>query len=340
MLASGPAEKGNRRGGADLPPQFFCVLTDRDHLKLRPPSAPPEAPRVHEPIWRYVEGQEHWLTSLVYLKNLRRAPGRFFFDCGAWSYKFEERPRWTPEQCVELYAPVVRPGDLVCAPDHMVLVKHSQEVERDRVSTTLQYAREFLQRCPAEWRPVAVNHGHDVATRVRMTREFLDMGYRAIAIGSVAIRARFPAFITSVLDEMAALRQEEPFHVHVLGVSAPSWYPTFTYYSVDSFDGSSMFFGALQAAQYYWHDPSTPGRLLKYDSRTSSDEEIPECSCPACAVLRIQDPPIDTRKMGTNENNMGRAVHNINQYLSALRSVAAATTACPPAAPPRQLSFI
>jgi hypothetical protein len=34
---------------------------------------------------------------------------------------------------------------------------------------------------------------------------------------------------------------------------------------------------------------------------------------------------VDTRQMGSNEHNMGRAVHNINQYLRAYHALQAST---------------
>lgn len=296
-----------------MPPTFYSVLGNRDHLKVRQA----DGAFVKEPIWKYIPGQWYWLTSLVYLKGVQRPPdSSFILDCGAWSYKGEAAPRWTPGQCLEQYATFTRPGDMVAAPDHMVLRGMSAEEERYRIDLTLDNAREFLRLCPPDWRPLAVTHGNTVPERTAMLEELLGMGYRHIAIGSVAIRAGNRKFIRAVLEEVARLRQQGRFYVHVLGVSALSWYGEFSDYGVDSFDGSSMFFSAFTAAEYLWWDGE---RLAEFTVKGVSDPQgIPLCECPACVAMRAQG--VDTRLMGSNEHNMGRAVHNINQYRNGLAS--------------------
>lgn len=290
--------------------QFYSVLGNRDYLKIATPDGP-----MKEPIWRYVEGQSHWLTSLVYLKGASRAPGSYFMDCGAWSYKGEAAPRWTPQECLDRYATFAQPGDILAAPDHMVLRGMDAQEEQYRVELTLENASEFLRLCPSEYRPIAVTHGSTLETRQAMTRELLEMGYRHIAVGSVAIRAGNRKFIRGILDDLAALRQQEPFYVHVLGVSALSWFHEFRDYGVDSYDGSSMFFAAFTAGEWFWHEGG--GTLREWPVKRSELSEMPSCDCPPCAAMRAQG--IDTREYGSNEHNMGRAVHNINQYLAALR---------------------
>ena len=65
------------------------------------------------------------------------------------------------------------------------------------------------------------------------------------------------------------------------------------------------------------------GKLVKYQAaRTdrvtrelTEDITAPECYCKACFKLRYQG--IDTRAYGSNENNMGRAAHNMNKLMEA-----------------------
>lgn len=295
------------------------MLGNRDYLKVTTPDGP-----LREPIWRFIDGQAHWLTSLVYLRNVQRpvnaAPGSFILDCGAWSYKHEAEPKWSPEQCVEKYATFAQHGDMVAAPDHMVLRTTSPEEELYRVDLTLENARRFLSICPSEWRPLGITHGNTLDVRMQMLRELLDMGYQHIAIGSVAIRAGSQRnFIRAILEDVRQLRRQTPFYVHVLGVSALSWYPEFAAHEIDSYDGSSMFLKAFTAGEYDWHVGD--GKLISYNVKAGSADAIPFCECPPCAAMRAEDR--DTRQMGSNESNMGRAVHNINQYLAALRAVQA-----------------
>jgi hypothetical protein len=289
--------------------QFYCVLGNRDYLKVETPEGPDK-----HPIWQYIEGQQHWLTSLVYMKNVSRAPGSYFLDCGAWSYKGETTPRWTPAECLDKYTTFAQQNDLVASPDHMVLRGMTAEEEQYRVDLTLENARTFLALCPPSLRPIAVTHGSTMETRLGMLRELLDMGYRHVAIGSVAIRAGNRKFIRAILDDVAQLRQQAPFYVHVLGVSALSWVREFAAYKIDSYDGSSMFFAAFTAGEFFWHDGQ--GKLTEYPVKRTPLAEMPTCTCPPCSVMREQG--IETREYGSNESNMGRAVHNVNQYLQAL----------------------
>jgi tRNA-guanine family transglycosylase len=290
-------------------PQFYCVLGNRDYLKVETPDGP-----VKEPIWKFIQGQDRWLTSLVYMRNASRAPGQYLLDCGAWSYKAEAQPRWTPQECLDRYATFTHPGDIVASPDHMVLRGMDAQEEQYRIDLTLDNARAFLGLCPPELRPIAVTHGSTLETRGVMLRELLEMGYQHIAIGSVAIRAGNRKFIRGILEDVAELRRQQPFYVHVLGVSALSWVAEFRDAGVDSYDGSSMFFTAFTAGEWLWHDGE--GTLREYPVKRTRLEDIPACSCPPCAAMRAQG--LDTREYGSNERNMGRAVHNINQYLAAL----------------------
>lgn len=292
-----------------MTPQFYCVLGNRDYLKVETAAGPEK-----QPIWKYIDGQAHWLTSLVYLRHAERAPGSYLMDCGAWSYKGEAVPRWSPDECLERYATFTQPGDIVAAPDHMVLRGMDAQEEQFRVDLTMENARRFLEICPSEFRPIAVTHGSTLETRMAMTRELLGMGYRHVGIGSVAIRASNRTFIRGILDDVAQLRQESPFYVHVLGVSALSWVHEFREYGVDSYDGSSMFFAAFTAGEWFWHDGA--GQLREWPVKQGRLEDMPVCDCLACATMRAQG--IETRAYGSNEANMGRAVHNINQYRAAL----------------------
>lgn len=292
--------------------QFYCVVGNRDKIKV----VQEDGAVVQTPIWAFLPAQQHWLTSLVYLRSMAIPPGHRIFDCGAWSYKHAAQPRWSPEDCAERYRAVAAPGDVVAAPDHMVLRDHDAETEAYRIDLTLENARRFLACCPEGLVPMAVTHGNSVDARERMTEALLEMGYRAIATGSVAVRAGHRKFLHAVFDATARLREQSPagFRWHVLGVSALSWVPEFEHYGVDSYDGSSMFFSAFTAGDYDWWD-DTQGRLVHYDAREGGSIPV-ECACPVCATLRRQG--VDTRRMGSNEHNMGRAVHNVHVYLQAL----------------------
>lgn len=307
---------GIKRGGELVQkPRFFSVLGNRDHLKI----TQPDGSVIKEPIWKYLDPMpEQFLTSLVYTKNLPLPPHtqQIFFDCGAWSYKHMPEPKWTPGQCAEMYARLACPGDLVASPDHMVLKGHDAQEEDYRINLTLDYAREFMKVVPAGLTPVGVVHGNTVESRLAAAEQLLEMGYRYLAIGGVAGRAGSRKYIHSVLEEMCRLRQQESFKIHVLGVSSIRWVREYVGYGIDSFDGSSMFFSAFTGATYYTLDPESEGYIKKYVVKDMDKDDIPICNCPVCVAIRAEG--LDTRQMGSNERNMGRAVHNINIYMQAL----------------------
>jgi len=294
-------------------PQFYCVLSNRDFLKVKE-----SGDEVKTPIWEFIEGQDNWLTSLVYIKpgtwQTHSAPGHRFIDCGAWSYKNEPAPKWTVDECIELYGEYARPGDIVTAPDHMVLKNHDATIEAERCALTIQNAYYFIKKYAKEHVPIAVTHGN-IETRIDMTKQYLDMGYKYIAIGGVAGRAGARDYVTNIIDKTCELRTQYDFKIHVLGISALSWLPVYKEYDINSYDGSAMFFSAFTGASYYWLDPEHMSGIKKYSVKDLPMDKIPICDCPPCVVMREQGD--DPRTMGCNEKNMGRAVHNINVYLKA-----------------------
>lgn len=296
-------------------PQFYCVIGNRDHLKIKDKSG--KVMR-QAPVWEFITDQNHWLTSLIYANGVKSPPGHRLFDCGAWTYKHERLPKWTSVQCIEQYQQYAAPGDVVTAPDHMVLRGHSWAEESHRVLLTLREAQEFIKHCPQKWTPMAVTHGNRLEVRINMAKRLLDMGYRYLAIGGVAGRAGARKQVREILEAMAALKHEGDLKIHVLGVSALSWLPVYRELGIDTFDGSSMFYAAFTGATYYWPDPDAISGVSKYSVKELPPEKIPLCHCPACVAMRKQGD--DTRTMGSNERNMGRAVHNINIYLEVLKT--------------------
>jgi tRNA-guanine family transglycosylase len=295
---------------------FHVVLGNRDYLKVKGEKVC---------ISEFIDPKPtHWLTSLVYRRRDGKPipEGAYIWDCGAWSYKNAEYPTWNPVECADFYRAHARQGDTVVAPDHMVLRSHDATEESRRLAISAEYAYAFLRCCPRHLDAMAVQHGKSIEERTEATRTLLDMGYRHIAIGSVAVQASNRKFVVPLLEETVKLKQEYgDFRIHVLGISALSWLPTYLELGIDSYDGSAMFFAAFTGAQFYKIDPSKPSGIGKYSVKENNSEDIPECSCKACSAMREEG--IDTREMGSNENNMGRAVHNINVYLQAREAMLA-----------------
>jgi queuine/archaeosine tRNA-ribosyltransferase len=113
-----------------------------------------------------------------------------------------------------------------------------------------------------------------------------------------------------------AIREAVPqVHLHVLGLSSPEYARQWNQIGVQSFDGSSHFKQAFTGGAFYTCEGA---KLIKHQAaRPGNIEDLgivaPECHCRACTVLR--EVGIDTRSYGSNENNMGRAAHNLNMLM-------------------------
>ncbi len=295
-------------------PVFHCVLGNRDTLSVYTPTG-----YEIKPVWNYIGSGEytHWLTSLVYLEGSVRGPGRYILDCGAWTHRKLDLLPWSTEEVVDAYLGFAKHGDTLTSPDYLVLPGISVEEEHRRNALTLENAKNFYVHCPPGYFPMAVVHGSTLETRLENLKNLLDIGYTRIAIGSVAPRSRDRDYIRSVLDAVSRVRDKIPFYLHVFGVSSLSWIPEFTAYGVDSYDGSTMITSALIGGSFYKHEGL--GELKVYRIERYEISLIPECFCNICSILLEQG--VDTRTYGTNESNLGRAVHNVNQYLDALHAL-------------------
>lgn len=304
--------------------RFYLVIGNRDNLNL---------PDGKIPIWEVLDGGwPYFLTSLWYA---RRSSGygdasggvippwadNSIYDCGAWSYKTDPEPKWTPGECLELYESLASPMDIVVAPDHMIFADHDEETANYRRQITLQYAREFLQlQNGHQFQPMAVIHGQSLLQRLAMAAELLDIGYRHLALGGIARLASSRKRAIAIVEAITRLKDQEPFWLHVLGISAPSYWDVWHQLGVDSFDGTGpfrpAFFGCYLGPDGKEYSVEKDGR--KNSKKQPPATEAPPCDCLACETLAQHE--ISVRTFGSNEHNMGRAVHNVNMYLRRLRA--------------------
>ncbi|MDL2344407.1 hypothetical protein QOL99_09595 [Deinococcus sp. MIMF12] len=326
--------------------RFTVVINNRDKLKLTRGLAQPQMER----IWHFIEGDPRgYLTSLAYHNPgsdpLPQTREGNIYDCGAWSYKSEPHPilkkkdgPLTPDSTMQLFVDAgARPGtDIIVSPDMLILDSDTPERAREKIETSLRFARD-MQPLAAGHRLMAVTHG-TFEQRHEMMERYLDLGYRHIALGSLALKSsRDPYFVYRCVEDALQYRAQVPdLYIHVLGVSSIKWAATLTHLGVDSFDGSSMYMSAFTAGAFMRYVPGSEQLLHKYrivDNAPGSDE-LPPCTCPACAAMREEgwdtraqggkpNDPTGRPYNGGNEANMGRAVHNINMYLRALQDVQA-----------------
>lgn len=297
--------------------KYFGVIGNRDYIKI-------DGER--RPFWEFLDTQpDGWLTSLAYHRSdYPEERGPMIWDCGAWSYKHLDVPMLgknlvTPEWTLEQYQLHAREGDMVVAPDHM-LIEGTDLAKRRRFNTIS--AKRFLQICPPELNPMACIHGMDGKERVAHAERLVDMGYRHLAIGGVAARASQRARVVTMI---AAIRDAVPgVYLHVLGLSSPGFLAMWDELGIQSCDGSSHFKQAFTGGAFFVHKE---GRMVKHQAGRKDNHhqtDAPHCDCLACSKLRQQG--IDTRYYGSNENNMGRAAHNLNKLMEAHQWIRSASS--------------
>lgn len=283
---------------------YYGVIGNRDYIKLK---------GQRTPFWEFLDVQpDGWLSSLVYKRTDVPRDRPMIWDCGAWSYRLSDEPDYTPKECADLYQQFAPPGSLVIAPDHMLIP--GVDVARRR-EINLRNATEFLEVVSLEHKPMATVHGVTIEERVDAAVAYAKLGYQHIALGGMAAQAGKKELATEIA---VALRAAVPkVHLHILGLSSPEYASRWKRIGIDSFDGSSHFKQAFTGGLFYTRDGA---RLEKHQAARPGNDECggivaPECSCRACFILRAEG--IDTRTYGSNENNMGRAAHNMNILMQA-----------------------
>jgi hypothetical protein len=161
--------------------------------------------------------------------------------------------------------------------------------------------------------PMATIHGMDDEERVCNALKLLDMGYRHLAMGGLAARASQPKVVMAAVERLRDVTKGA--WLHVLGLSSPKYMAKWAGIGVESADGSSHFKQAFTGGAFFSQDGAS---LTKYQASRPGEavpEDIPTCDCLACSKLRGEG--VDTRTYGSNENNMGRAAHNMNVLMRA-----------------------
>jgi hypothetical protein len=301
-------------------PLYYVVVGNRDQIKYQ---------NKREPFWKFLDKTPAgFLSSLAYLPcpfGLPDSP--LIGDCGAWSYKTEAQPKLkkdlvTPEWALEQYQKHFKQGDRVVAPDHMLIPFEGVDLNARR-KFNIESAKKFLPIATAAgFKPMATVHGMDLEERLKNIEQLYEIGYHNFSLGGLAARASQKKVliesVTAVVEKIRGILPDA--WVHVLGVSSPDYAASWAKIGVNSYDGSSHFKEAFTAGTFFAVED---GRLVKHKAtrvdrstgKLLTPIEAPECNCLACSKLREEG--IDTRTYGSNENNMGRAAHNLNMLMRA-----------------------
>jgi hypothetical protein len=210
-----------------------------------------------------------------------------FGDCGAFSYVNEDRPTISVEQAVSLYD--VHEFDLGASVDHIPVPEIvtptgkktlSDAAKRARVRLTRDNADRFIRihrERSARFIPVGVVQGLGPKSYARQIGEYVEMGYRHLAIGGLVPRSDTDAReIVTAIDAATRQCKERPW-IHLLGIFRPTLQPYFRELGIGSFDSATYFRKAwLRSDQNYlaangrWYaairvpplrDPRTKSRL-------------------------------------------------------------------------------
>ncbi len=284
---------------------YFGVIGNRDYIKWHGDRLP---------FWRFLdEHPDGWLCSLAYIRTDVPTDRRRLWDCGAWSYKDKDIPaikgnKVTAQWAFEQYQRLACEGDLVVAPDHMLIPGKNLE-ERRRFNS--ESAETFIAITEGSGLiPMAGVHGVTLEERLDHARELRKMGYQHLALGGLAGRASQKRMVTEIVT---TIRREIPdIWLHVLGLSAPYYYAEWLRLGIDSCDGASQFKQAFSGTFYTEQN----GKLTEHRAVKLGESPVaPLCDCRACSMLREDN--IDTRTYGSNQHNMGRAAHNLNMLMRA-----------------------
>ncbi|MEK6258270.1 MAG: tRNA-guanine transglycosylase DpdA [Planctomycetota bacterium] len=194
------------------------------------------------------------------LRKAMKIPKRLllFGDCGAFSYAFEDKPPFSPEQAAHLYH---RFGfDIGASVDHIPLpeivvenekgelVKRilTEEERRGRMRLTARNAEAFLAACRRhryKFLPLGVIQGIDTKSYVRYVHKYIDMGYQHIALGGLV-----PKSDSEIIEICCAVRdaiqtrtrtEKESVWLHLFGILRPKIQSSFRLLGVSSFDSAS-----------------------------------------------------------------------------------------------------
>ena len=217
---------------------------------------------------RYTLAQRHRLLRVGIREFLRleSRPGerrlKTLGDCGAFTYKDEDEPPFTPEEVVRFYDEC--DFDLGISVDHAILAYVSEADDgfvedsidpklRERQKLTLALADDFLklrnsQDCRFE--PLGVAQGWSPNSYATAVAELQAMGYDYIALGGmVPLKTRE---ILAVLERVHAVRREDT-RFHLLGVTRTEQLDRFQKYGVVSFDSTSPFMQAFKDDRDNYH---------------------------------------------------------------------------------------
>jgi hypothetical protein len=205
----------------------------------------------------YRDGVRHFFR----LDSAAGTPLQTMGDCGAFTYRLEEIPPYTPDQVIDFYD---EGGfDLGISIDHLIFGYDPAadndpghglvEMWRARQQLTLELATHFLARCKARkvrFQPLGVAQGWSPASYAAAVEELQKIGYIRIAVGGM-VPLKTPEILASLraVDDV----RDPQTQLHLLGITRCSNISTFASLGVTSFDSTSAFRQAFKDDKDNYH---------------------------------------------------------------------------------------
>lgn len=200
-----------------------------------------------------------------------RFPGSLLFgDCGAFTYRNQAVPPYTPSDTISFYAD----GGFThgCSVDHIIFDfddapgRSREEMPPstlDRYNLTLQLATEFIaesKRLP-HFTPVGVIQGWSAPSMAWAATQLVRMGYDYLAVGGLV-----PLKVPQIHAALSAIREAVPPRVrlHLLGFGKIEHLAEFAHYDIASFDTTSPLLRAFKDAVKNYFVRDTAGNLSYY----------------------------------------------------------------------------
>lgn len=177
-------------------------------------------------------------------------------DCGAFGYINEYAPPYTTEEILSYYTRL--DFDFGVSIDHFAIGDEADRLRRYQL--TIENAKDFLKehkKLGLSWTPIGAVQGWDEGSFVKAAKQYVAMGYKYIALGSM-VRRRTP----EILSIAEAVRKVIPAEtrVHLFGVARLNAIQDFIRAGINSADSAAALRNAwmgtgknyltLQGAQY------------------------------------------------------------------------------------------
>jgi len=192
---------------------------------------------------------------------MRIPPGlKIFGDCGAFSYKDEEKPSFTPEEAARLYHELG--FDVGASVDHMVIAEKvisnekgkeikvplTKKEQQERVEITITNADIFMNEVKKNnyyFIPMGTIQALTPKDYADKFMQYVEMGYEYIALGSLVPKSdkEILKVILAVGEKYNGLSKSkrDRIKIHLFGVLRPKLYKYYKHNGISSFDSASYF---------------------------------------------------------------------------------------------------